>query len=146
MTFRDSEAGSSLLEFSLILPIVVFMFAGIIDFGLAITQGMTVSQAAQVGAQYGTLPGDSANFTGMAAAATAAANGLSGFTVTAANAWSCPPGGLPTSSTAPTCTNAQGTAVKYVVVKTSATINVLFGYTGLPSKFALTGFSAMRVQ
>lgn len=144
MKFVHSEYGSVLVEFSLILPIVVFMFIGMINLGVAVEQSIVVSEAAEAGTRYGTLPSKSTDLTGMQNAATAAASGLSDFSATATTWCSCVPAGA-----AVNCSNScpgSGTPDKYIQVQTSATVQALANYPGLAASFALKGFSAMRVQ
>ena len=140
-----STDGSSLLEFSLIVPLVVFMFLGVVDLGLAITQAMVVTGAAEAGALYGTLAGNTSDFAGMTTAATNSANGLSGFTVTNASNWcSCTSAGTAVSCSS-SCSNSAS-PIEYVQVQTSATVSVIANYPGLPTSIALKGSSIMRVQ
>jgi Flp pilus assembly protein TadG len=138
-----SEAGAALLEFSLIVPLVILMFLGVVDLGLAIAQAMTVEDAARAGAEYGTLPGKGSDAAGMQIEATNVASGLAGFTAKASTWCSCTPGGAASS-----CTTWCGTAIpiKYVEVDTSATMQILVGWPGLPTSFALTGLAIQRIQ
>ena len=138
-----SEEGSTLLEFSLVLPTIVFLFLGMVDFGLAISQAMTVTEAAHVGALYGTLGGNSTDTAGMQAVATNAAGGLAGFTATATNWCSCTSAG-PVVDCSSSCSTSS--PIKYVQVQASATVSVLANYSGLPGTIALHGTSVMRVQ
>jgi Flp pilus assembly protein TadG len=144
MSFRGAEEGVSLLEFALIVPILVFIVFGVVDLSLVIGQSMVVTQAAEAGAAYGTLAGNQNDSTGMKNAATNAANGLSGFSVTEINWCSCTSGGsaVGCSSSCPD----SASPIMYVKVQTSATEQVLVSYPGLPSSFVLNGISILRVQ
>lgn len=145
MSFRDAEEGVSLLEFALIVPILVFIVVGVVDLSLVIAQSMVVTQAAEVGAAYGTLAGNHTDYTGMTAAATVAANGLSGFSVTSVSNWcSCTAGGTAVGCSS-SCAGSTS-PIMYVQVQTSATEQVLTSYPGLQSSFVLQGNSVLRVQ
>ena len=144
MRLLHAEQGSALLEFALILPIVLLICIGMIDLSVAVQQGIVVSEAAEAGTRYGTLPSKSTDLSGMQNAAMAAAAGLTGFTATATNWCSCVPAGSPVSC-ATTCPSS-GSPVEYVEVQTSAAIPALAKYPGLAASFALKGFSAMRVR
>jgi len=62
-----ARRGQSLVEFALVLPLLVLIVAGIFDLGRAFFASITITNAARVGARYGTLhPSD---FTGMVSAA-----------------------------------------------------------------------------
>ena len=57
---RTAERGAELIEFAFALPILLFLIAGIIDFGLLFKDYEVVTNAAREGARLGTLPGYSA--------------------------------------------------------------------------------------
>ncbi len=52
-----SERGAELIELALVLPILLLVFAGIVDFGLMFQRFLTVSNAAREGARIAVLPG-----------------------------------------------------------------------------------------
>ena len=52
------EAGQGLVEFALVLPILITILCGIIDFGWIYSQKYTVEHAAFEGARYATVCGD----------------------------------------------------------------------------------------
>lgn len=152
MTQVQWEEGSSLLEFSLILPLVLLMFIGVVDLGFAVAEAMSVEDAARAGAEYGALPGKAGDLAGMQTAARNAAAGLGTLQVTASSWCSCTPNGG-TVSCASTCSGSSpGNPVEYVQVQTNATVPTVLGihtilnYTGLPTSLTLQGFSALRVQ
>jgi Flp pilus assembly protein TadG len=51
------DRGSVAVEFALLLPILLLLIFGIIDFGLAINDQITLTQAAREGARLASLPG-----------------------------------------------------------------------------------------
>ena len=52
-----SERGAELIELALVLPILLLVFAGIVDFGLIFQRFLTISNAAREGARIAVLPG-----------------------------------------------------------------------------------------
>jgi Flp pilus assembly protein TadG len=52
-----SETGAELVEFALVLPIVLLVFGGIVDFGLLLQRQQVVTNAAREGARLAVLPG-----------------------------------------------------------------------------------------
>jgi len=54
------DKGSELIEMAIVLPILLMIFAGIIDFGFMFQRYEVVTNAAREGARMGTLPGYSA--------------------------------------------------------------------------------------
>ena len=54
---RQSERGAELIEFALILPLLLAMLAGIVDFGRMFQRMEVTTNAAREGARLATLPG-----------------------------------------------------------------------------------------
>ena len=52
-----SEAGAELVEFALVLPMLLLVFGGIVDFGLLLQRQQVVTNAAREGARLAVLPG-----------------------------------------------------------------------------------------
>ena len=52
-----SERGAELIEFAIVTPILLFIIAGIIDFGMMFRTYEAVTNAAREGARVGVLPG-----------------------------------------------------------------------------------------
>jgi Flp pilus assembly protein TadG len=145
MSFRVAEEGAGLLEFALVVPTLILILFGVVDLGLVFEQSILVTQAATAGAAYGTLAGKQNDYSGMTAAATNAANGLSGFSVTSATSWcSCTSAGSAVGCS--TVCAGSASPIMYVQVQTSATEPVLVGYPGISPSFVLKGNSILRVQ
>jgi hypothetical protein len=106
-----------------------------------------VQQSANAGAAYGTIPGNESNLSGMQTAALAEGVNISGMTATASNYYTCTPGGAAVNSTT-NCSSATyqdpGTPIKYILVKTSATLSASFAYPGMPKNLVVSGTSTMR--
>jgi len=56
-TSVKSERGAELIEFAVVLPILVFIIAGLVDFGMMFRTYEAVTNAAREGARVGVLPG-----------------------------------------------------------------------------------------
>ena len=52
-----SQAGAELVEFALVLPILLLVFGGIVDFGLLLQRQQVVTNASREGARLAVLPG-----------------------------------------------------------------------------------------
>jgi Flp pilus assembly protein TadG len=52
-----SERGAELIEFAIVMPILLFIIAGIVDFGMMFRTYEAVTNAAREGARVGVLPG-----------------------------------------------------------------------------------------
>jgi Flp pilus assembly protein TadG len=53
----SGERGAELVEFALVLPLLLVVFGGIIDFGLMLQRHQVLSNAAREGARLAVLPG-----------------------------------------------------------------------------------------
>jgi Flp pilus assembly protein TadG len=140
--FAECCEGSALVDFALLLPVLVLIFIGVVDYSLFLQQEMQVSEAAAAGAAYGAIPGNTKDYTGMQTAARNTAIGISGFAVTAVDIFTCTPGG--TAVTSSTTCSGYGTPIEYVQVQTSATLTPLFSYAGI-STLTLKGNATVRV-
>jgi Flp pilus assembly protein TadG len=54
---RRSERGAELIEFALILPLLIFIILGLVDFGFMFQRFEVVTNAAREGARIAVLPG-----------------------------------------------------------------------------------------
>jgi Flp pilus assembly protein TadG len=52
-----SQNGAELVEFALVLPILLLVFGGIVDFGLLLQRQQVITNAAREGARIAVLPG-----------------------------------------------------------------------------------------
>lgn len=135
------EEGSSLLELAIILPLLVLLFAGIVDLGRAFYYSDALAQAAENGALYGSqYPTDTA---GMIQAADLDAQNVPGVNATASYGCECNngTGQSPSCSTTPTC----GTNVVYYVTVTAKTAYIpMIPWPGIPSSYNLSSSVTMR--
>ncbi len=138
-----NEAGVSLIETALLLPVLLLMMVGAVDFGRAYYAAIEVQSAAEAGALYGVqYPSDTA---GMISAAKADATNVTGLTPLAYFGCECFDG----TSTVSSCTKTPTTCgtnnfINYAEVDTTATYTTLLKYPGIPSTITLTGKARMR--
>jgi Flp pilus assembly protein TadG len=85
---KEQDRGAVAVEFALLLPLLLLLIFGIIDFGRALNAQVTLTQAAREGARLAAL-----NEPNVVARTQAAATGLSGVSVTIVT--SCPVGAGP---------------------------------------------------
>jgi Flp pilus assembly protein TadG len=74
------EDGQATVEFAIILPVMLLLIAGIVQFGLVFETGLAVAQAAKAGAQEAALGGTAAQVQAAALAVTSA-DGITNATV-----------------------------------------------------------------
>jgi Flp pilus assembly protein TadG len=132
-----SERGAELIEFAIVLPILMLIIAGIVDFGMMFRTYEAVTNAAREGARVGVLPGYGAADVQSRVDAYLAASGLSGtHTTVVAN--------IPVTTTAGTFTASSVTLTytyQFTVLSAAAP---LFG--GNFGSIALKARSVMRTE
>ena len=132
---RDSR-GSAAVEFALVLPVVLLLVLGIVDFGRMLNAQITVSAAAREGARWAALRLDTTTGVTVASRVTTASPGLAPAPTTAVLS-SCP-------ATPAAGQNASVTvSATYTLLTPLRTISGLFG-GGLPGSVTLTGRGVMR--
>ena len=127
------DRGVAAVEFALLLPMLLLLIFGIIDFGRALNTQITLTQAAREGARLAALGQSSANVT---SATQNAATGLTPVTVTVTT---CPAGAGAT---------ANGTVqvnYKFSFITPLAAISSLFG-SSLGSTMTLTATGVMPCE
>jgi Flp pilus assembly protein TadG len=134
------------MEAALLVPLMLLMCCGAMDFLRVVYAGIEIANAARAGVQFGALtPGNSGNTAGMAQAAVndAADLGSGNVTATASNFCACT-GVSGTVSCTSTCTGA--TPDGYVSVTANYTFNTLVRCPGVPQQVVLSRTAKMRVQ
>lgn len=146
---HKKDEGQAVLELAIVMPLLVLLFLGAIEFGRLCYVGIEVTNAAQAGASYGAqnhaLASDVSGITAVAigdggnlgtldsnwrpAGSAVAVQNLCG------NVYSDPPSA---------CTGAP--QIEYVKVNTQVTVPSLFGVYGFSSSYTLHGQALARVQ
>ncbi len=141
---NPSRAGSAIVELALVLPMLMLILVGTIDFGRLFFEAVTVVDAARAGVQYGSRSNTfSGDYDGMKAAADDNARDLDATTPSAVRFCKCENGNDVDCVTG-TC--AEGVPQVYVRVEIQKTFDVMVGLPGIPSTTALTRQATFRVQ
>ncbi len=138
-----SESGTSLIEFALVFPVLVFLLIGLIEVGRYAYFAIVAANAARAGVQYGAQSLSTAqNTSGMQNAASQDAMNLSSLTANAQ--YLCSQNG---STPAKCATGAAPTSgnVYYVKVQVTGTFKSLLSYPGIPTNVPVSGGAIMRV-
>ena len=154
---QHSDAGGAVVELALVLPLIVLVFVGTIDFGRVFYASQALTNAARAGAQYGAhSAARSADLAGMKSTAEAATN-TPGIVATPSRLCQCASdtgtftATLPSANdcTSPTATSCpSGHRVVTVTVQTTKTFDTAMA-GGLPSflqSLTLTRTATMRAQ
>ncbi len=142
-TFLREQLGSSLMETAVVLPLLVLLLVGSVDYGRGFYTAIEVSSAAESAAMYGTTnPTDVA---GIASMAKLDAKDIATLNVTASYGCECADGSGAVVSclTAVVCSD---NAIRYVDVSTSTLYTPIIPYPLIPSSFTLSGHSRMRMS
>ena len=143
------EKGQALVELAvMLLPVLLLLTVGIIDYGQVAYYSIEVSDAARAGAQYGSQSlADAANTTNIRLAAVNSAQdiGAGQLTVNVPQpSCVCPGSG---SVTGVDCTGPLGCyPLVYLTVTTAYTLSTPISFPGIPATFNLTGTSTLPVQ
>jgi Flp pilus assembly protein TadG len=129
---RSADRGAVAVEFALILPILIVLVFGIIDFGRAFNAQVTLSQAAREGARVAALCAGTSTCGTVTARTTAAAPNLTGMTVAVTRL--CAVG------------DTQTTDAVVTVSWTLRFSTPMVGLVGLPTTKVLTGTGHMPCQ
>jgi Flp pilus assembly protein TadG len=144
---QTADQGSSLLEIALLMPVFLVMLIGAAEMGRVAYYAIEVSSAARAGAVYAAQShATAANTANIALAASTDAANVGGVTTTVSTSCTCSNGTAITCSNAGTTCTSPARIVQFVQVSTTATINPIFNYPGLPASYALSGQAAMRVE
>jgi Flp pilus assembly protein TadG len=139
----SDRSGTSFIETAILVPALLLLCCGTMDFARIVYAGIEIASAARAGVQFGALtPGNSGNTSGMTQAAIADAADL-GSSVTASASNFCLCSGSTVSCTS-TCSGIAPAG--YVSVTANYTFNSTLPYPGLPQTVTLSRTAKMRVQ
>ena len=154
----QADAGGALVELALVLPVLVLVFVGTVDFGRVFYTSQSLTNAARAGAQYGAAsPATSGDTAGMEATAEAATN-LSGVTADADRLCQCATNTGVFSATSPAANTCHlpaavscpggGHLVVTVTVTTTKTFRTIMagGLPGFMQAMTLTRSATQRAQ
>jgi Flp pilus assembly protein TadG len=161
MTLRGrwrTDAGGALVELALVLPVLILVFVGTVDFGRVFYASQSLTNAARAGAQYGAASASrSGDFAGMESTAEAATN-LSGVTAAASRLCQCATNAGVFSATSPAANTCHqpaavscpggGHLVVTVTVVTTKTFTTVMsgGLPGFMQSMTLTRSATQRAQ
>jgi len=143
----NGNRGSAMLELGLLMPMFTLLLAGSADFARFAYSSIEVSNAARAGIQYGMQNRNTAlDLTGMAQAAVNDGPDVSELKATATQYCVCTDGTSITCANAGTKCLSPARILQYVQVNTTAQLNTMYNYPGLPTTMTLNGQASARVQ
>jgi Flp pilus assembly protein TadG len=142
---RSLETGVASVEFALLGTMLAMMLLGATDFARVLYAGITVTNAARAGTQYGTQStAKTTDFAGMQQAALTDAQDLTGVSAVAVRFCECPDG-TSVNCSGGSC-GVQGASRIYVRVTVTKTFTMITSFPGLPHQMALQQISTVRAQ
>jgi hypothetical protein len=151
----QEDKGQAFVELALVLPIFILLLVGAAEIGRLAYASIEVSNAARAGVAYAAQNHTTAqDATNIQLAATSDAPNLTTITATPTYSCSCEstagvftaPGDCSGISTAAGSCPSPSRIVLYVQVTTSAPMNTMFHYPGIPNSITLRGFASMRAE
>ena len=142
--FGPHDGGAAAVEFALMLPLLLLLLFGIIDFGRALNAQITITQAAREGARLAAL-----NLPNVTSRTQAAATGLSGVGVTIVTACPAGPSGPPPPPPPPPPGSANAdvkVSYTFKFITPIGAIARLFGKSGPGSPLTLTADGVMPCE
>ena len=142
----ERSRGQGLVEMAVVLPLLLLLFVGVIDFGRVYYTTMTVAHAARAGAQYGAQNNTtSSDIPGMEQAALDAAGDVSDVTADARQFCQCASGQSVDCILDPdTC--PEGVQQVYVQVTAEKVFTTMMQYPGIPNTADVKRQVTIRVQ
>lgn len=140
---RRSDRGGAMVELAVILPVLVLLVIGVVDYGRAFYTSVTVANAARAGAEWGAQgPTFYVNIAGMKSFAQQ--DGQEAGTLALNAGWYCECAG----ASWPSCTACAGGAAPdvFVEVTASKTLDLLLPYPGLPTTISISRKATFRSQ
>ncbi|HLX25867.1 MAG TPA: TadE/TadG family type IV pilus assembly protein [Candidatus Cybelea sp.] len=139
------DRGTSLIEFAIAAPMIVFLLIGLIEIGRYTYFAILAASAARAGAQYGAQDLLTAyDQSGIESAASADGENLPNWTVTV-NELCASAGSAPAQCNTPWGSSPPAGITYYVDVGVTGTFTTLMNYPGIPNNIAISGSSTMRV-
>jgi TadE-like protein len=146
---RRSQSGASLVELAVVLPFLLLLVLGAVDFGRAYYLSIEVANAARAGAQYGVR--NSADIPGMQNAALSDGADVPGLSAVATSGCECSDGSdsVANCSSPPTCPGGAGGPiylVNFVQVSTTATYRPVIPWPGGTISIPMSGQARLRTD
>lgn len=145
---RRRERGVAAVELAFISILMLTLLLGAFDFGRLMHWGVSLTQAAAAGAQFGSRSStDAANTSGITSAVQTDWGNLGGVapTVSVSQYCTCASDTPVNCATSGIC-GTYGTPRLYLQVTTSTTFQTIVPFPGIPSSVPLTRTATFRVQ
>lgn len=140
---RRSDRGGAMVELAVILPVLVLLVVGVVDYGRAFYTSVTVANAARAGAEWGAQsPEFQLDFAGMENFGKQDGQDAAPLDLTATRYCEC------AGASWPSCTACAGGAAPDVFIEVTASkdLTLLLPYPGLPNTVSIARKATFRSQ
>jgi Flp pilus assembly protein TadG len=143
---RSSEHGGALAELAVVLPLLILIAIGVMDYGRVYSTSIAVANAARAGAEWGSTPIAGYSQNNAAQESFAQMDGAEAGTMTIDAVTVCKCGGSEhTCGTVPSC-GTLGAPQVFVTVTATKAVALLLPYPGLPNSITITRSATFRAQ
>jgi Flp pilus assembly protein TadG len=144
--FFRCERGIAAIEFALIVPMLIMILIGVVDYGMFINQKMKLQDLARTATQYVVQGGSDANVMAdiIQTSDFYKAAAAKGQVITVATETLCECANAVAVSCTGTCTGSGNYVRHFYSATLSGTYKPLFVYPGIGSDLKLTGYSRMQ--
>jgi Flp pilus assembly protein TadG len=142
-----SERGGALVELAVVLPVLVLIAVGVMDYGRVYYTSVTVVNAARAGAEWGAYgkTGSVTDDAGIQSFAKIEGAEAGTIDVQSHMVCRCTPGGNTVSCTT-NCSGGYGAPQVYVTAIATKTVTLLLKYPGLPSTITISDSATFRAN
>ena len=139
--FLKTSRGNVAIEFALVLPIIILLFSGVVNFGLILANKNQLNGVVSAGLLF--AMGNSSIPAAVQTAMATSTTNLSPLTTTATTFCRCLNGTTPACNT--TCSDGAA-PVKYVTVTATSEVNLIALNFVLPDPFITTAQGTIRTE
>jgi Flp pilus assembly protein TadG len=141
MKRRQTQRGSAMVEFALIVTLLTMILTGTMEFSRIFYSATEVVNAARAGVQYGLQSTTSeTDYSGMQTAAKSDGGDVSGLNATASQVCYCNDG------TSTSCTSSSCSLRTYIQVSTTGTFSTVASYPYFPQSVSLGNKALIRIK
>ena len=139
-----SEYGGAMVELAVVLPVLILIAIGVMDYGRVFFTSIAVANAARAGAEWGTAQtGNYANQTSIQNFAKY--DGAEAGAITVTSSTTCKCGNATVTCAGSTCAG-YGVPRVYVAVTATKKVGLILRYPGLPDTVTITRTATFRYQ
>ena len=143
---QRSEQGGAMVELAVVLPVLILIAIGVMDYGRVYFTSIAVANAARAGAEWGAygMTGSYTNDAKMQAFGQLDGNEVGTISFTSSHFCEC--GTTAVACSTSECGSGYGPAQVYVKVKATKTVALLIRYPGLPASVTIADSAIFRSQ